>query len=645
MAVVSYPGVYVEEVSSGVRPIAAASTSTAAFIGEAERGSLTEAVRIFNFTEFQNLYGGFLQGRYLAHAVFQFFNNGGSMCYIARVAGDNIETANIVINDRGTTAQETITVSAISPGVWGNGIELRVTDGTINPGNEFNLEVFTTDAPDPVERFENLSMIPDAPNFVGTVTSSSIYIRVGVSQTNTNAERGTSVGGDVAGALTAPRTRLQVNIDSDGYQEINLLDAVPGTVADLSTPANVAQALTAVIRALTPQRATTDPAAFTAFTATQAAGVLTLQSGAAHVASSVNVSNASLSTQDAMGLLNLGAPNGGVETLGGAVTRPALQDPAVPRYLVGDQALPAAGVSSVQAGRDGDPITTNETPYTSAFQRLNDKNDVSLISVPGIGSASVIGAGMNYCDNRSLRDCFYIGDTAPNVDTVPEAQTLVGNISPKNSYGAVYMPWLYMTDPTGRSPEPIQVPPSGYVAGMYAKTDARRGVWKAPAGTAAALAGARGLTVNLTDVQQGLLNPSPINLNVIRQFAASGTVIWGARTITSDPEYLYVPVRRMAIMLRVSIYRGIQWAVFEPNDAPLWSQLRLNITAFMNTLFRQGAFQGGTAKDAFFVKVDSETTTQDDINLGIVNVLIGFAPLKPAEFIVVKISQKAGQAS
>lgn len=152
-----------------------------------------------------------------------------------------------------------------------------------------------------------------------------------------------------------------------------------------------------------------------------------------------------------------------------------------------------------------------------------------------------------------------------------------------------------------------------------------------------------GLAVNFTDVQQGNLNP--LNINVIRQFAASGIVLWGSRTITSDPEWTYIPVRRMGIMLRVSIYNGIQWAVFEPNDEDLWASLRLNIGSFMMTLFRQGAFQGSTPSDGFFVKCDSETTTQDDIDLGIVNVLVGFAPLKPAEFVVVKISQKAGQSS
>jgi hypothetical protein len=645
MAVVSYPGVYVEEVSSGVRPIAAASTSTAAFIGQAERGSLADAVRIFNFTQFTNLYGGFLNNSYLAHSVFQFFNNGGSQCYIVRVAGENVETANIVVEDRHATPEPSLTISALSAGLWGNDIEVRITNGTNDPGNEFNLHVHFAGGADPVESFENLTMVSGVSGFVETATSGSNYIRVTVNGANTHAAQGTSTGGAAPLALPVGRARFRINVNGDGYQEVNLEAAVPAAAPDLSTAANIALAIADRVQALVPLRSSTDSDAFDLFAATVAAGgELVLTSGAAGLASSVNVAAAADPNQDASALLNLGPLNGGVETLGGAITRPVANTPAVPRYLVGDHGLPADGVVSVQAGSDGDPIT-NDLPYTNAFSRLDNVDDVSLISVPGIGSETVVGAGMNYCDNRSLRDCFFIGDAPQDVDTVAEAQTFVGGISPKNSFGAVYLPWLLMSDPTGTSTEPIAVPPSGFVAGIYAKTDARRGVWKAPAGTAAAIGGATGLTKKFTDVEQGLLNPSPYNLNVIRQFAASGRVIWGARTITSDPEWLYVPVRRIAIMLRVSIYRGIPWAVFEPNDEPLWSQLRLNITAFMMTLFRQGAFQGATAKDAFFVKVDGETTTQDDINNGVVNILVGFAPLKPAEFIVVKISQKAGQSS
>jgi phage tail sheath protein FI len=298
-------------------------------------------------------------------------------------------------------------------------------------------------------------------------------------------------------------------------------------------------------------------------------------------------------------------------------------------------------VESTQYGSDGEAITTDE-PFTQALPILDPLEDVSLIAIPGRGSTRILSDGMNYAANRPLSDCFFLGEMAVTDTTVDKAQKFVDEVGPKNSYGAVYTPWVQMPDPTG-TPSPILVPPCGYVAGLYAKTDAQRGVWKAPAGVNVGLGGAVGLAANFTDVQQGNLNLK--NINVIRQFAAAGIVLWGARTLTADPEWKYIPVRRMAIFLRVSLYRGIQWAVFEPNDEPLWSQIRLNLNSFMMTLFRQGAFQGATPSQAFFVKCDSETTTQDDIDLGVVNVLVGFAPLKPAEFVVVKISQKAGEAA
>lgn len=658
MVTPTYPGVYVEEVSSGVRPITAASTSTAAFIGQAQKGSLSDAVRIFNFTQFQNLYGDFVPGNYLAYAVYQYFNNGGSQCYIVRVGSDSALPANIAINDRVATpdTEESLTIEAASPGVWGNEIEVRITNGSNQPGNEFNLQVFLEGDTTPRETFENLSMVPDAANFADTVVSSSGYIRVTVNQANTNATAGTSVA-SAAPVLPPPagETQLQIDIDGDGYQTIDLQNAVAaGVVPDLTTEANVVAALNAIVQGdggaglpgLTRNHTSTDQASFDNFTASMVGGVLVLTAGTSHAGSSVNVIPGP-GTQDITGYLRIGQINGGVETIGGAVTRPVANTDAppltaIPRYFVGDHDVSADPVLSVQAGNDGPPITSDQ-PYIDAFQRLNNIDDVSIICVPGIGSPAVVSEGMNYCQNRSLSDCFFIGDMSQDIDEVAEAHNFVSNISPKNSYGAVYMPWLLALDPAGGS-EPVALPPSGYIAGLYAKTDARRGVWKAPAGTETGIAGATGLIANLTDVEQGLLNPDPYNVNVIRQFAAAGRVAWGARTQTTDAEWRYVPVRRMAIFLRVSIYRGIQWAVFEPNDEPLWKQLRQNITSFMMPLYRQGAFQGSSAEQAFFVKCDSETTTQDDINNGIVNVLVGFAPLKPAEFVIVKISQKAGQS-
>jgi hypothetical protein len=488
-------------------------------------------------------------------------------------------------------------------------------------------------------------MVPGAATFVPTATASSRYIRVTTNAANTNAQAGTSRGAAAPAALVNPRTRFRININGDGYQEVDLSAAVPTPAPDLSSAANIATAIQARVRALTKLRASTDQNAFTNFLCDANTGVLLLTAGVASAASSVKVAPAANSSQDATGLLKLGQLSGGVETVGAAVLRPQINPPRTPPdnyYFIGDNSAPTTEVASVVAGTEGSTITTDQ-PYIDAFAKLDDKDDVSLIAVPGIGSAALVGAGMNYCANRSLSDCFFIGDMSQTDDTVDEAKNFRNAITVKNSYGAIYAPWVRMLDPTGRSATPILAPPSGFVAGLYAKTDGQRGVWKAPAGTSVALGGSVGLAVNLTDAQQGNLNP--LNVNVIRQFAASGIVVWGARTVTSDPAWNYIPVRRMAIFLRVSIYRGIQWAVFEPNDEDLWSSLRLSIGSFMMNLFRQDAFQGATPAQAFFVKCDNETTTQGDIDAGIVNVLVGFAPLKPAEFVIVKISQKVGQTA
>jgi hypothetical protein len=209
---------------------------------------------------------------------------------------------------------------------------------------------------------------------------------------------------------------------------------------------------------------------------------------------------------------------------------------------------------------------------------------------------------------------------------------------------ALYFPRVKQPDPN-RDQQSQTFVPCGIIAGVIARTDAQRGVWKAPAGLDASLNGIQGLQVNLTDGENGQLNP--LGINCLRAFPVNGRVVWGARTLRGADqladEYKYIPVRRMALFLEESLYRGTQWVVFEPNDEPLWAQIRLNIGAFMHNLFRQGAFQGKTPAEAYLVKCDKETTTQNDINLGIVNILVGFAPLKPAEFVIIKIQQLAGQ--
>ena len=214
----------------------------------------------------------------------------------------------------------------------------------------------------------------------------------------------------------------------------------------------------------------------------------------------------------------------------------------------------------------------------------------------------------------------------------------------RSANAALYFPYL-------RQPDPLQenrladFAPCGAVAGIMARTDGQRGVWKAPAGNDATLNGVVELTVKLTDGENGQLNP--LAVNCLRSFPVIGRLVWGARTLRGADqlasEWKYLSVRRTALFLEESLFRGSQWVVFEPNDEPVWAQIRLNVDAFMQNLFRQGAFQSRSPREAYFVKCDRETTTQNDIDLGIVNIEVGFAPLKPAEFVVIKLQQIAGQ--
>lgn len=210
-------------------------------------------------------------------------------------------------------------------------------------------------------------------------------------------------------------------------------------------------------------------------------------------------------------------------------------------------------------------------------------------------------------------------------------------------HSAVYWPRVQIRDSSSGAVRKID--PSGSIAGLMARIDGNRGVWKAPAGLEADLRGVRGVEIAMNDADNGQLNPQAVN--AIRVFP-NGVISWGARTMdgfdnSGNADFKYIPIRRLTSFMEESLSRGLQFAVFEPNDEPLWSQIRLAAGAFMNNLFRQGAFAGTKSSDAYFVKCDRETTTQNDIDLGIVNVLVGFAPLKPAEFVILKIQQKAGQ--
>jgi phage tail sheath protein FI len=302
---------------------------------------------------------------------------------------------------------------------------------------------------------------------------------------------------------------------------------------------------------------------------------------------------------------------------------PASAGPAWRPLGRGDDALAGLGLGDF-AGQDGGPGNR------SGIQALQDIDEVAICLVPGMYHTDVLSALQIHCE--SLGDRFAVFDSPPG-QSVQQVQAFRSPID--TTYAALYYPWVRIRDPRPGGDE-LTVPPSGFVAGIYARTDVARGVFKAPANEV--LRSIRGLEVSITKREQDLLNPQ--NINVLRAFPGRGNRVWGARVLTSDPLWRYVPVRRLFLMIEESIDEATQWAVFEPNDQPLWAQIRQAVTAFLTSQWRIGALQGATAAEAFFVTCDRSTMSQDDIDNGRLICLIGIAPVKPAEFVIFRIQHK-----
>jgi phage tail sheath protein FI len=316
-------------------------------------------------------------------------------------------------------------------------------------------------------------------------------------------------------------------------------------------------------------------------------------------------------------------------------------------------ATPPATPVAASGGNDGDAVDATQIFSAGPKKGLNALDNIDLFNLLVIPPYKMTTGGdiaesdyetaAAYCQKRRA---FLIVDPPEGWTTQALASTGATSFTgagPGFQHSALFFPRIKEVNPlTGKLDTFV---PSGAIAGIFARTDATRGVWKAPAGTEAALVGVPQFSVSLSDPECGALNQ--IGVNCLRSFPIIGRVVWGSRTLAGadvlTSEWKYIPVRRMALFVEESLFRGTQWVVFEPNDEPLWAAIRLNITAFMQQLFRQGAFQGQSARDAYFVKCDSETTTQADINNGIVNIIVGFAPLKPAEFVIIHMQQLAGQ--
>ncbi|MCW5880665.1 MAG: phage tail sheath family protein [Anaerolineae bacterium] len=555
----TYPGVYIEEIPSGVRTITGVATSITAFVGRTLRGPTDEPTTINGFADFERVFGGLWTGSWLGYAVRDFYLNGGSQAIIVRLYHPDPPPANGGGGGGGAPpppAKTAITVGGLTfeaayPGSWGQRLRVRLDNDVsadvaasmgLTKGDLFNLTVVDTTPGGRTEQYRNLTL-KDTP--VGTPRRVD---RVLAAQSRLLHWKGSFPS-------TPP--------------------AMPSFAADVIDPVSKAEKDLADKLRANP----TDPA-----TAERAALTTALNGAAASDGGSLN-------SDDFIGAGKAGAKQGLY----------ALEKADLFNLLV----IP---------------------PYTGDPPDVDD---------------TVVAAAAAYCE---LRRAMLLVDPKSAWTDKDAAKAGVASVATNSRNAALFFPRLRQPDPL-RDDQKGNFAPSGAVAGVFARTDTARGVWKAPAGLDASLVGVPELSVPLTDPENGELNP--LGINCLRALPAAGRVVWGSRTLQGDDrlasEWKYVPVRRLALYLEESLYRGTQWVVFEPNDEPLWAQIRLNVGAFMQSLFRQGAFQGRTPREAYFVKCDKETTTQDDINRGVVNIVVGFAPLKPAEFVIIQLQQMAGQ--
>jgi len=625
----TYPGVYIEEVPSGVRPISGVATSIAAFVGNFSRGPTNEAVRIFSPSDFDREFGGLRSDSLASYAIAQFFLNGGGQAWVVRAIAENAETATVGLGDTNDTL--VFTASAKSPGVWGNNIRIEIDDATTDPAASFNLTVSEVVNGDVVssESFRNLTMAPADARYAAAVVNEGSKLISLTAPSLLNANRPAPTG-TVSKLLTEP---APANLTGDLTVTVGAHPpvAITNPDPDHATIGQLAASLQSKIRAAHATCATVTVAVV----------------GSPTTGAFLKVTAGTAAADDVVALSEELAEKLGFEPVPPPPVT-GIERQNVQWYAVGSTSDSGKQLLGV-AGTDG--ALPDAVDLIAALARFDPVDLFNILCVPDtdrlddIAAAAVIAAATAYAGSRRA---FYIVDP-PNVpvvrDELPEIEAwLDANGTLRNANTAAYFPRPRIPDRLNEF-RLRAVPASGTIAGVYARTDAERGVWKAPAGLDAQLRGVQQLETILTDPQNGVLNP--LGLNCLRFFRAAGNIVWGARTLVGSDQlasqWKYIPVRRTTLFLEESLYRGTHFVVFEPNDEALWSQIRLNVGAFMQGLFLQGAFQGQTPRQAYLVKCDSETTTQADINLGIVNILVGFAPLKPAEFVIIRISQLAGQ--
>jgi phage tail sheath protein FI len=539
----TYPGVYIEEIPSGVRTITGVATSITAFIGRASRGAVNEPTTINSFADYERLFGGLWVKSPMSYAVRDFYLNGGSQAIIVRLH-NGAEASTITLDAESSPASPELVLEAASVGEWGANLSAHVDHNTKDSSNVelFNLTIYEKDPKTEqiinTEKFLNVSADSDDPRYIPRVLEESSSL-VRVQKDSAGDYKASQVRPLETYAISSPPTSppeyVEAPVEADGGEDGDHLD---------------------------------DDQFFGTGMEDDKEGLYALEKA------------------DLFNLL------------------------CIPPYTSSEGTTPASDEQPTD-------VTTELLAKAEAYCK---KRRAMLL----------VDAHSKWQDKDKAKKSFTaISDAYPGI---------------ASNYAAIFFPRLKQRNPL-RDNQVEEFAPCGAVAGIFARTDAQRGVWKAPAGQEARLIGVPKLSVPLTDAENGELNQ--LGINCLRAFPVYGRLVWGSRTLEGADrlasEWKYISVRRTALFIEESLYRGTQWVVFEPNDEPLWAQIRLNVGAFMHNLFRQGAFQGKTPREAYLVKCDKETTTQNDINQGIVNILVGFAPLKPAEFVFIKIQQLAGQ--
>jgi len=570
------PGVYVEEFESGEKPMEGVGTSTAGFIGLAEKGPIEGVPQLVtNFADFRRIYGGYLsenefgEYRYLAYAVESFFINGGARCFISRVAPQD---AKVSVGYAPSKDAPIVKFSAKNPGTWGDGIKI-----TFTPASKAKTQIIEaiTAGDETKYRVKNGAGFNPGDIIVFTDKSTTVYNKVVKNQDNviTFAE---VFSEDVVDNNLVPQKIIST---CEFTLEVKYGDTVE-IYENLSFNINAANHIS---------KKTAKSDLIVAEYVGNGEGEI-MHPFFAVAGEGAEVATVSLS----------GGSNGSVSSI---------------------TAADFIGVDNGAGKRTG-------------IQSFLDNDVVSIMAVPGVVDPNVQLTLVAHCENLASR--FAV------LDVPRDAKKVNDIINHRNifdsTYAALYHPWLEVFDPLDK--KTIAIPPSGAVIGIYARSDNTRGVHKAPANEV--VRACTGLDCQFNKGEQDILNPKGVNL--IRTFPGQGIRVWGARTASSDGSWKYVNVRRLFIFIEESIKANTNWAVFEPNNEVLWVRVQRTISVFLNNLWRNGMLAGGTPEEAFFVDIGRTTMTQDDIDNGRLICIIGVAPVKPAEFVIFRITQKTATA-